>query len=531
METSSFFLYSKDSISIDTNLSHEDFSKARLTQYLTSSGYVVRTANNNFEIDSWQFTETTLTAKNTIEVVGPGFEGFTLYEYFIDNSISIKEKYEIVLLLEKIYETAFDKNINIANLGPFFVLLNDKKEFLFLPKEYIERCLAKETDEIYSKYYGYWVNNTLSEKEGCTFTLAVYAYFVLTGRLPYSQENTAKRQEDYYDGNVVPLEYTEVSLLDTQAQKITNNLRLQRIKNKKSLQPVTLPSFEELQWSNSSKKENLNNKKLEKYSKTIKKNRFIRKYGITCLVSFAICLVALYIGISSYKTEMNKPTTKGLTDIEVVNMFYTAYNTLNVPLANATIQGNNLQDFITILSGYFINSQMRSSYEPDAGTLPINQWFYVKEATNYWPFGITHLTLLDENNNVIDGNLSFNYPVKKDKNSAIAEKKGSKKTIFADYYLIKSEGAKRLIVQKMHDEFTLKFNDNKWNIVDYISKLERIPLNNKEFFADYEILLKEGNTIPTIVENLQKKYVWLPPKDSVENGKIELADRFFYFAQ
>ena len=399
-----------------------------------------------------------------------------------------------------------------------------------MPKDYIERCLSKEEESSYSTLYGCWINNTLSEKEGYFFTTAVYAYFVLCGKMPFPQENTAKRQEDYYDGNFIPLEYVLENCNTLEVQKISNNLRLQRIKNKKSSQPISLPSFEQLQLNTGDTTKNDTSKKLQKYSSTVKRNRFVRKYGFSAVASLVACLVILYIATSTYKTEMNKPTTKGLSAFDVVNTFYTAYNEQNVPLADATIKGKKLQDFITILSGYFINSQMRSSYEADAGSLPINQWFYVKDTTNYWPFGITHLILSNDSQEIM-GNVSFDYPVKKDAKIALNEKKGTTKTIFAEYYLIKSEGSRRLIVQKMNDEIELLFTNKKWNIVNYTSRVERIPLSNKNFFTDYDALATEGKTIPEIIEVLQKTYEWLPTKTAVEKGKKELQDRFFYFVQ
>ncbi|NLM00204.1 MAG: hypothetical protein GX220_01965 [Treponema sp.] len=524
----------KDKIELSMQMSQSDFAKAKLLQYLTEPGYLAKITDNEVKFSEFRFEETTEKNGNIL-VISKGYSGTSLYEFFFEKKIN-ENSFKAFELLKKIFENAILQKKIIPFTAPLFTIISsDFTEILFLPKELCLRSLLNCGDKTYSKFAGLFINENLNNEDSLRFTLSIYAYFLVTGKLPFNEIDSEKRYEDYYDCKFIPLELCEKCKNSDAGKIVTFNLCKgspmgRKLESSKSLPNIN--SFFEINNFSLSQKTKDNQKKriLLKHNKTIpflrkcRKNSFAIKTWAFVIFSALILILGYFIG--------RKPPTniKGLTSFQVIETAYTGFNNLDLPLFNSCMTGKAGKNFEEFIAGFYATGKIRMMYEKDAGTLPPSQWFHLKNDTDYWTFGLTNLLI-----NGQTGNLSANYHKRKKGEKVYPVKienglvlhKGDTKKFNASYYRLHHQSLDKLFVNFHTTEIETTYDGKKWLISKFDDKFTPVELDTAQFNTKYVTLLKEGNSVFSAIEILRKEYEWLPTEVDLKKGITEI--RQFYF--
>lgn len=526
----------EDSIVLQMHMSQEDFAKARLMQYMTEAGYIGKKENDKWIFSEYRFKETA-GDKDNIAISGSGFKGKSLFDLLSSDNIDIKKS--VLNLLNELYTEAINQNIQLKSPSKLFTIISDDlTSVLFLPNELSTRALLNLSDETFSFFTGCYNNPALDVSNNLRFNLSCYYYEFITGNKPYKNLNSELRYEDYYDGYFLPLEYYKNCTNSNAGKIITTYLK----KNCPKFRNITItehiPNIEEFYLENP-KNLNAEDKKAatEKWNKVfVKKTNFFRKcrknsFKLKTLAFILATIIVLVIGFFAGRTP--PPDVKGLTSRQVVETAMTGISKLDVQLYTSCLRSHNDGRKIEeMIASFYTSGKMRQLYDIDAGTLPVNQWFHLKNQkhyANYWSFGLTNLLIDGE-----PGDLSANYH-KHDKKEVVkflTEEdgkilhKGHTKSYKLNYYLVYHQTFNNIFVHKYDTLVTLVFNGKRWKITNIDDKYEEITVDTKKFNNDYNKLLNDNLTPFEAVKILRNDYPWVPTDVELEKGDAEVREYF-----
>lgn len=526
----------EDTIVLQLHMSQEDFAKARLMQYMTEAGYIGKKENNEWIFSQYRFKETA-GDKDNIAISGPGFNGTTLFNLL--NGDDIETKKTVLNLLKEIYDSAISQDIPLNTPSKLFTLISDDYDtVIFLPTELTSRALLNISDEAYSYFTGCYNNPALNINYNLRFNLSCYYYEFIAGNKPYSNLSSELRYEDYYDGYFLPLEYYKNCLNSDAGKIITTYLKKSCPKFRNLNITDNIPNIEDF-YLKKSNNLNAENKKdaTEKWNNIfVKKVNFFRKcrknsFKLKTLGFVLATIVVLVIGFFAGRTP--PPDVKGLTSRQVVETAMTGISKLDVQLFTSCLRshkdGRKIEEMI---ASFYTSGKMRQLYDVDAGTLPVNQWFHLKNQkhyANYWSFGLTNLFIDGK-----PGDLSAKYH-KHDKKADVKFlkeedgkilKKGDSKSYKLNYYLVYHQTLNNIFVHKYDTTVTLIFNGKRWKIVNIDDKYIEIPVDTKKFNNAYNELIKNNLTSFEAVKILRKDYPWVPSDIELENGDAEVREYF-----
>lgn len=531
-----------DKIELNMNMSQENFAKARLLQYMTEPGYIAKIIENKVKFEPYYFLETaaekSVDNQSNIKIVANGFLGKSFYD-ILNQQDNKQEQCKVFNLLNKIFCSAIESNINLSFTSPLFTIISQNYDcVLFLPQELCSRSLLNFGDDVYSYYLGCYNNPGLSIKDNINFILSCYAYKIITNKLPYNELNTEIRIEDYYDGNFIPLEYTEECKNTEYGKLISFNLNKGTSKGRKLENSKEIPDLNDffIITSTSLSEKDKNEKKQNLFNKNNKKIKFLRKcrknsFALKTL-AFVLCSVIVLI-IGFFAGRSTPPDIRGLTSYQVVETAFTAFSKLDVQLFTCCIETNrNTRKFEEIMANFYTTGKMRSAYEVDAGTLPPNQWFHLKnqkQFSNYWTFGLTNLKINGNSANLSSEDYKINkkqkLPFIKEENNKIL-KKGDTIKYDLTYFMIYHETLKKLFVNEYTTEVTLVFNGKRWKISNIEDNYMPLQINTKDFNNKFNNYLSKENDIYKVMNLLRVDYPWLPTQKELEAGNNEVK-KFF----
>ncbi len=522
-------------ITLHTGLSSRQFANAKMGQYVTESGLLVqKISDNKFSAEEFRFTNTKTTAKNKSDEVvltNESINGKTLLSIMEGDT---QEALQTLDTLNAIIEWSFVNKIKIPNCGPEGTIVTENG-ILFLPFELFERSILAQNKETTSLFYGIWTNTALNEKDSWRFTLSTYAYKILSNQVPFTELNIEKRSEDYYDSNFIPLQFlvyvpSSVSQIINHNLSITGSAHLSikpRKESKKNLSSRILETNKQseensialpLQIANisiqkvDSQTEQEKNSFITKTANQLKKKRFIRKHKTSiALLSLTAVFVAVIVG-SIIQSNLTKPTTKGMTSIEVVQTFYNAINTLDNVQLDMCGKKSAVDSYSNMVSTVYVSGKIREAYERTIPHLPPAQWISTANPTSHFMFGITNLDIQNK------------------KATSSSPTIGDTALFTADFYLVASQGLDHYEVTKTTDTLTLEYGKKEWQIVSLNSNKNQIPVDSTQFIEDAIItreLIKEDSTIELheqgilLTETLRETYPWLPTIQEVK-ASVEL---------
>ena len=516
-----------DSIVIDTGLSTREAAQAKLMQFLTEPGYIVKIDDHG----AVTFTEYCFESSyediakgrknSSVFISGPAFSGVPFLELLngdtSDDAARIEKARLVAEKICKITEASFEKEIKLPNNGPLGTIVGDDGTILFLPPTIFNRALDSRGDTAYSQSEGCWKNTALSEKDCLRFTAAAYAYCVYAGKPPFTEKDSQNRAADFYDKNFQKLSWfckfekdgAEKDFRET-FSKIEQNLccsapemEKKKKRGKASKKKVMIPSVEITDLPAFDNRILTDIATVPAYvlqQKKLKRTRFIRKNGTilnVCVVGFV--LLCMLIG-SYINTLMNKPTTLGLEPVEVVQMFYDGFDTLDTNVFDATRTDGAGEGLSNALATVFVTAKMRESYEGKKTYTP-SQWLYIRNPETIDIHGITQLTIKEQ-----------------------TEKAGADVRYFtAQYNIVRTENGS-IIVDKEDDKLTLTYKKDRWLVSDFSSNEEEYYVDSNAFFTDLENLIPADSTYSPIdlLNSLLEKYEWLPSLQELQKGYEQL---------
>ncbi|MDR1901973.1 MAG: hypothetical protein LBQ88_06815 [Treponema sp.] len=139
----------------------------------------------------------------------------------------------------------------------------------------------------------------------------------------------------------------------------------------------------------------------ERYIKTsarkVSTKRFLRRNRTAIAVTFGAVLLAALISGSIIRNWMELPTTKGMTEEEVVSTYYGAFGTLDHTLMQACVINKAGKGDIDMITNLFVMSRVRMAYETTgAGMIPAQQWIDEgSPPTEHTVFGVSGLGITE----------------------------------------------------------------------------------------------------------------------------------------
>ncbi len=531
-------------LTLHTGLSSRQFANAKMGQYTTEPGIFVSIQNDEFTIEDFRFTDTKTIAKsNSDEVVltNDSIEGTTLLSLLENKS---ENTLKLLETLSSFIEWSFENDIDVPNCGPEGTIITEKG-ILFLPFELFERSILSQNKDTASLLYGCWINNALSHVDSWRFTLSAYLYTVLSGEKPYLEIDREKRSADYYDSNFIPL-HLLVNTDSDVAKIINHNLSLtakahtsikpQKQKTKTDVIAAKLresspkPEISSLSLpakihtiTTEKANESIQKEKahfIEKKAKQLRKARFLRK-NKTKIAVVALILVSVgFVAGSIIQSNLSKPTTEGMTEEQVVQTFYKAFNTLDNVTLDSCGKSSALKNYSNMIASLYVSSKMRETYEQTAPFLPPAQWIGTDNPTSLSVFGLTNVEI--QNNGA-----AIQTP-----------QKGDTAYFTVNFYTMVNHGLQQYDVSYTTDTLTLEYGKKQWQIVSLETDTRTQTVNSEQFIEELNItrtLIKEDSEIEVheqgtiLTETLRETYPWLPTaqevKASVELIPVYLLDK------
>lgn len=501
-------IHSKNnSIFLDTRMTSQTFAKSRSQEYLREKGLLAKISDNCVELIPWAFSETCPAEdcgipeieKENILLKGDAFDGFTLAELFSMDETETQKKAATAVL--KVLGSCIEQNKIPKNCGGEGIFISrDFNQVLFLPKSIYTHAVSCLEKDDYSQLHGKFVNKLLTKVDAVRFLQAVISYRIISGSFPFNENDSPKRQEDIRDGNYRKIEFLVKSVPGTICGFIKKALaRKPSVANEFPLEdflnftPVSMTQEEQILFREKSEKQ------FTKQDKRIAFRRRIRFHRTRITISSIAGTIILLLAVMFYKTYMDKPTTKGLTSHQVVEMYYSAINTLDMDAVNQC-SSKKLKPRTNMINGAFVNSKTKSMYDLNTESVSPAEWV-VREKPTLNMYGLTQFTV-----NGKQGRLFFEGPRKNTKPEQIESEDGIKinegdtKTYNVSFYVLDTSGEDCLSVCHEKEKVTLMFVEGKW-IIDWIeTDLEEKLLPFSEFVSMYQSNQESIDYLPTDAE-------------------------------
>ncbi len=558
-------------ILVDSGMDENAFGK---TNYALKVGLKSYTAistytNDSFDFDffTWQFSSTKLlnsTISNNDHVF---FEGNipngeynsiqSLSELLISasktNKKNILSQYAVAAVCTAITQ-AFSKNIPIVIPGAGGIIIAEniqEKKFtiIFLPCEIFTAAASYFNNSIYAAAQGFWARKGLSIEETNAFIRASIAYTGITGELPYTETDSDKRQVDMLDRNFTPVEYMINGIENELAESIDKGLSLGPVNDKQNTKKLsvqkefplemlyqelglqtdmTIKQFEHK--TSISDKEFLERKKKreKKQQGKIARNRKIRRNTTFIITVSIIAVIVIIIGINTYNTKLEKPTSQGLTSKETITAFYEGIHKLNMDTIQYLAKGKAAHRYTDSVSTIYVTDKSRNTYEHLGGPFTPEIGIYYLRNTNPMLYGLTHFKINGE-----EHSLNLTIPSRKTAKIPIKEEYGKKiqdgqiKIYTVSFYLVYTEGKDNTIYVAFNQDLVeVTFKSNKWVITNITTKkYKELSFDSVAFKKDFKeksANIKDYKKSMAVAQDLRSKYQWLPDNTALTNGLKEI---------
>jgi hypothetical protein len=295
----------------------------------------------------------------------------------------------------------------IAETGPAY----PTGTILFLPDQLIRRVFYAEGADAWIDGVEHWAHPDRSGVDGDVFTAAAMLYRILCGTLPYPNRDLNVVRQDLREGIFVPPGLAAPGLNDEPAALITKALTPSS--PSKGKQPPRLEDFENL-LAVSGRDRPASTEKFfhpvsgterakldaerEQFIKSTKRavgtKRFVRR-NITILGGALAALVVIALVAASFvRGNANRPTTKGMEPVQVVETYYGAFNTLDHTLMEACVINKAGKGDISMVTNLFVMGRIRQAYESIPGVISPEEWLeYGGGPSERTVFGVTDLKI------------------------------------------------------------------------------------------------------------------------------------------
>ncbi len=546
-------VFSKDgNLYLDTGMTQDAFSKARLADRLSERGVKAeRSSEGNKEawtFSKWAFSGSRMPDR-TVLLEGFLFSGLPLSDFFGKDE---KEKeYLAGARVCSAMEAAASQGIVLPRVGAGGIFISaDFERILFLPESLFDMAASLQSNE----FQGFYINKILEGKDANAFTRSAIAYRLLTGGLPFPEEDTEKREEDLHDRNYVPVALRVWGLDEALARHIDKGLQQGAAKKEKEKQlrkdadfPFPVKSlYRELGLTEEGdiapdgnligviRKSNISHEEFDRraqretrlFQSMLEKKRWIRRHrSLLTICAVGLFALAVVAGICT-ETALSRPTSQGLTETQTVEMFYSSFNTMDVLSATASSKGRNAGLVIDAMSAYFVSAKTKEGYDSGSKTTSPAEWLSFNNGGSFSIYGISQFFIGNKKGEIFfTPSSSRNAPAPISESGGMPVKKGAVKKMEVSYYFIyctgsESGGGESVHILKKNDTVTLTYGGKKWTVTD-IEQNEGVSLTIAKgtLYADYKAAFDANGQDPVkAADEIRSTYEWLPLGSEILEG-------------
>ena len=524
-----------EKIFLDSRMSGNVFVKAGFAGKIRENGLLAELNGETWNFSLWSFESTLSSADlkefaqdkdETVFLEGSCFYGFVLSEYL--ESLEKEESIKACSLVCNALDALDESKSALSLVGAGGIIVSkDFSKVLFLPKNLIEISLSSLGEENFSDLYGSYLNPVFSGKTAVRFLQAVIVYKAICGKVPFAEKNASSRETDIRDLNYCPLRYA-VFGVDEKILLFTENA----FAGKDCSFPKEEFSALELKEPSSSDLEKFkaeSQKFLLCQEKRIRAKRWLRAKSTVIKICAAVFIFAIAAVVSLYRTFLEKRTTKGLTSLQTVEMYYSAVNLLDVDSARAS-SAKSLGGRVDRLANIFVTGKTSSMYNAGNDLVPPSVWL-VKNQLSHNIYGISNFT--------VDGSpcrTFFNGQRRKENPVAIFEENGQKiflgetKEYQVEFFIFDSLGEDSLCVSLQKEKVSLEFKKDRWIITGIQTEIESRFLKFSELKTEYSAAMENcGGDVFACASVLRQKYDFIPTDQEITDAEKYVEEQSLVF--
>lgn len=514
---------------LDTGLDEAAFAKTKFSRHGDKAGFIVgKDDSGAYSVFAeWKFN-TVQTIDGTVFFYGTADGAKPLTEFIHDK--------KILYAVCQAYTYALKQGIALPCSAPQGILLTDEK-LLFAPEDAFDRSSANHGQDFYAREQGAWRDSAVRGEAALRFTRAVWAYYAVSGALPYPPEKDAEKIVSLAYKNFLPLEYCALGMSPALAKAVNAALRGAHSVPPfplEDLQTLLLPPKDEI-FKNKAERLQANEelqRAAEKYrTREARKIKRMRLFNRTFAAAAAIALTAAFMTVflaGVLFERGKKPCVIGLTSSQTVEVFYKGIHTMDTDLILAAAKHcPEAQRYISLIPQIYALSQMRGAYNFQAGISTPENWFFFEpdssRAYSRTVYGITGFELdgMPSTLNVPVPSRAHHPPRLRFEDGARI-KNGAEKLHSARFYLVHTVDD-TLQIETRVTELTLVMENDRWQIKTLRQTLKTDMVNPAVISSAFKRALEtcEGNVMQA-ADILRTEYPWLPSRLSLIEEKAHL---------
>jgi hypothetical protein len=430
-----FELEGRAVLGFDTGLSAAAFAQAKMAQFISQTGYIVKPAPAGGGVDpvieTWR-PQGVIEGKNpagegsagpaTMLVWGPAFEGEGLDRIIADDA---RKDWALDALRYWLRaRRILSGKDELAAPFPAGALIAPSGAVLFPPERLMRRVLEADGPEAWLDRAERWVHPDLPGDEAAAFSTAAMLYRICCGTAPYGNRNTELVHEDIREGVFSPPRLMAPGLREDLAEIIASSLASDAYYTEKKIPrpgPEKLDSllgppgtasfpdlFRTLSDGERQKIEEERGQFEKKKALTVKTKRFIRRNTVILAVVLSALAGLGLIVYSSIRGRADLPSTEGMHPLEVIETYYGAFGSLDHTLMEACVINKAGQDDINLVTNIFVISRVREAYEMSAANMTPEEWIARgSPPTDLTVFGVSDLEPSPRDTDESDGRVSY----------------------------------------------------------------------------------------------------------------------------
>jgi len=388
-------------LGFDTGVSARAFAQARLAQFITEPGLIVRPLEApSHQVELWKASGVRevigADGNPTMVIWGPPVAGERLDTLLSkDNALAA-----VSLWIQAVLALGEDATVPLWPSAAIITPANEggTPSVFFAPPTLSER--TRTADDVL------YVNPALGGSASvggvaAAFTAAAMLYRILVGTPPFSAANVSILHEDMRDGNFLPIHFAVpgldsrlVSLI--QAALGSTALELpapeRTVPNLPSGTKLLIALLEVIQAGGQTVSasslvhplsepdrlllEKEKSQYLKRKTVSIKTRRFVARNTTLLLGALAGVVAAVFIIYSMISSRAYLPTTAGMEPVQVIEGYYHGFGELDHQMMEACVTGGAGKNDINAVTSFFVMSKTRQAYEFNAPPLvfPAHQW-------------------------------------------------------------------------------------------------------------------------------------------------------------
>jgi hypothetical protein len=424
-------------LGFDTGVNAAAFAQARLAQLIGLSGTVVGPGGT---IQPWK-SEGVIEREGTMVIWGPPFKGERLDRLLSDDTQTDRAlkalRYWIrarsVLGVPAPPPWPAGALVAFPDIDPEEApqepVTFPPGTVFFPPERLVRRAVEAEGAAVWFGGAERWVHPDLTGDAGAVFAAGAMLYRIFCGVPPFPQEDPDILRQDMREGVFLPPRLAAPALREDLALLINSAIApANKTGGSLSSRPQARPpgmevldsflgppdSRERASFFQTPDGETLKKIKLEqeRFRKNqavrVKTRRFLRR-NTAILSGIVIGLAVLGFIIQSLLADhARRPTTKGMTPLEVAETYYGAFGALDHTLMEACVVDGAGKSDIDMVVNLFVISRVREAYEMTNPVIPAQEWIDSGAGpTEGTVFGVSGLRIEPEDPDEDDGELRF----------------------------------------------------------------------------------------------------------------------------